>query len=136
MPEEKQCLLPFQIDIIINDNEDEEDTNCCKYGKLARKISIHRYVKHIPIFSSRNPSTKEGNNLLKHHIQSMMNFLSVRSHDYVNTSKHKTTTLYSTNSNKLDSFEKLEKVFNDKLRNNDLHFVNLLPISINVQTQQ
>ena len=47
-------------DIVINNSEDEEDTNCCKYSELTRKISIHRYVKHIPIFSSRNPSTKEG----------------------------------------------------------------------------
>ena len=67
----------------------------------------------------------------------MINFVNIRSHDYVNMSeKHKTTKLYSTNSNKLDSFEKLEKVFNNKLKNNDTHFVDLLPISINVQTQQ
>ena len=67
----------------------------------------------------------------------MMNFVNIISHDYVSMSeKHKATMLYSTNSNKLDSFETLRKVFNDKLENKDTHFIDLLPILINVQTKQ
>ena len=127
-------------DIIIDDSEDEseeENTNCCKYGELALKLTMQRYVKHIPLFSSRHALNKNGNKLLKHHIQSIINFVAIRSEDYSQLSiKHNTTVLYSTKSNKSNSFEKLEKAFKTKLQNDSNCFVDLLPISINVQTKQ
>ena len=72
-----------------------------------------------------------GNKLLKQHIQSLLNLVSIRSSDG-ELDVNNTTILYSMNDNKYPSLETLEEAFNDETR---VTFVDLLPFSIQICTK-
>ena len=62
-------------DIIVN-SDNEEDSNY--YGELSLKLTICAPMKHLPLFSSRQPlHFLQGNKLLKQHIQSLLNLVSI-----------------------------------------------------------
>ena len=117
-------------DIIINSDNEEESND---YGELLLKLTIHEPMKHLPLFSSRRKlHFLQGNKLLKQHMQSLLNLVSIRSSDGELDDVHNTTILYSMNDNKYPSFETLEKAFNDESR---VTFVDLLPFSIQICTK-
>ena len=116
-------------DIIIN-SDNEEDSN--DYGELSLKLTIHEPIKHLPLFSSRQPlHFLQGNKLLKQHMQSLLNLVSIRSSNG-EMDVHKTTILYSMKDNKYPSLETLEEAFNDESR---ITFVDLLPLLIKICTK-
>ena len=103
------------------------------YGELSLKLTIHELMKHLPLFSSRRPlHFLQGNKLLKQHMQSLLNLVSIRSSDGELDDVHNTTILYSMNDNKYPSLETLEEAFNDESR---VTFVDLLPFSIQICTK-
>ena len=117
-------------DIIINSDNEEEESN--DYGKLSLKLTIHEPMKHLPLFSSRQPlHFLQGNKLLKQHMQSLLNLVSIQSSDG-EMDVHNTTILYSMKDNKYPSLETLEEAFNDESR---ITFVDLLPLSIQICTK-
>ena len=62
-------------DIIINSDNEEESND---YGELSLKLTIHEPMKHLPLFSSRQPlHFLQGNKLLKQHMQSLLNLVSI-----------------------------------------------------------
>ena len=62
-------------DIIINSNNEEESND---YGELSLKLTIHEPMKHLPLFSSRQPlHFLQGNKLLKQHMQSLLNLVNI-----------------------------------------------------------
>ena len=62
-------------DIIINSDNEEESND---YGELSLKLTIHEPMKHLPLFSSRQPlHFLQGNTLLKQHMQSLLNLVSI-----------------------------------------------------------
>ena len=114
--------------IINSDNEKESDD----YGELSLKLTIHAPMQHLPLFSSRRPlHFLQGNKLLKQHMQSLLNLVSMRS-SYGEMDVHNRTILYSMNDNKYPSLETLEEAFNDESR---VTFVDLLPFSIQICTK-
>ena len=116
-------------DIIVN-SDNEEDSNY--YGELSLKLTIHAPMQHLPLFSSRQPlHFLLGNKLLKQHIQSLLNLVSIRSSDG-ELDVNNTTILYSMNDNKYPLLETLEEAFNDETR---VTFVDLLPFSIQICTK-
>ena len=116
-------------DIIINSNNEEESND---YGELSLKLIIHEPMKQLPLFSSRQPlHFLQGNKLLKQHMQSLLNLVSIRSSDG-EMDVHNTTILYSMKDNKYPSLETLEEAFNDESR---ITFVDLLPFSIQICTK-
>ena len=116
-------------DIIVN-SDNEEDSNY--YRELSLKLTIRAPMQHLPLFSSRQPlHFLLGNKLLKQHIQSLLNLVSIRSSDG-ELDVNNTTILYSMNDNKYPSLETLEEAFNDKTR---VTFVDLLPFSIQICTK-
>ena len=116
-------------DIIVNsDNEEDSDY----YGELSLKLTIRAPMQHLPLLSSRQPlHFLLGNKLLKQHIQSLLNLVSIRSSDG-ELDVNNTTILYSMNDNKYPSLETLEEAFNDETR---ITFVDLLPFSIQICTK-
>ena len=116
-------------DIIVNsDNEEDSDY----YGELSLKLTIRAPMQHLPLFSSRQPlHFLLGNKLLKQHIQSLLNLVSIRSSDG-ELDVNNTTILYSMNDNKYPSLETLEEAFNDETH---VTFVDLLPFSIQICTK-
>ena len=101
-------------DIIINSDNEEESND---YGELSLKLTIHEPMKHLPLFSSRRPlHFLQGNKLLKQHMQSLLNLVSIGSSDGELDDVHNTTILYSMNDNKYPSLETLEEAFNDESR--------------------
>ena len=89
-------------------------------------------MKHLPLFSSRQPlHFLQGNKLLKQHMQSLLNLVSIRSSDG-EMDVHNMTMLYSMKDNKYPSLETLEEAFNDESR---VTFVDLLPFSIQICTK-
>ena len=116
-------------DIIINsDNEEESDD----YGELSLKLTIHAPMQHLPLFSSRRPlHFLQGNKLLKQHMQTLLNLVSIRSSDG-EMDVHNTTIFYSMNDNKYPSLETLEEAFNDETR---ITFMDLLPFLIQICTK-
>ena len=116
-------------DIIVNSDNEEESNN---YGELSLKLTICAPMKHLPLFSSRQPlHFLQGNKLLKQHIQSLLNLVSIQSSDG-ELDVNNTTILYSMNDNKYPSLEALEEVFNDETR---ITFMDLLPFSIQICTE-
>ena len=116
-------------DIIVN-SDNEEDSNY--YGELSLKLTIHVPMRHLPLFSSRQPlHFLLGNKLLKQHIQSQLNLVSIRSSDD-ELDVNNTTILYSMNDNKYPLLETLEEAFNDETR---ITFVDLLPFLIQICTK-
>ena len=116
-------------DIIVN-SDNEEDNNY--YGELSLKLTIRAPMQHLPLFSSRQPlHFLLGNKLLKQHIQSLLNLVSIRSSDG-ELDVNNTTILYSMNDNKYPSLETLEEAFNDETR---VTFVDLLPFLIQICTK-
>ena len=116
-------------DIIVN-SDNEEDSNY--YGELSLKLTIRAPMQHLPLFSSRQPlHFLLGNKLLKQHIQSLLNLVSIQSSDG-ELDVNNTTILYSMNDNKYPSLETLEEAFNDETR---VTFVDLLPFSIQICTK-
>ena len=114
--------------IIINSDDEEENND---YGELSLKLTIHEPMKHLPLFSSRRPlHFLQGNKLLKQHMQSLLNLVSIRSSNN-EMDVHNTTILYSMKDNKYPSLETLEEAFNDEYR---VTFVDLLPLSIKICT--
>ena len=98
-------------DIIINSDNEEESND---YGELSLKLAIHEPMKHLPLFSSRQPlHFLQGNKLLKQHMQSLLNLVSIQSSDG-EMDVHNTTILYSMKDNKYPSLETLEEAFNDE----------------------
>ena len=92
-------------DIIINSDNEEESND---YGELSLKLTIHEPMKHLPLFSSRRPlHFLQGNKLLKQHMQSLLNLVSIRSSDGELDDVHNRTILYSMNDNKYPSLETL-----------------------------
>ena len=62
-------------DIIMNSDNEEESND---YGELSLKLTIHEPMKHLPLFSSRQPlHFLWGNKLLKQHMQSLLNLVSI-----------------------------------------------------------
>ena len=117
-------------DIIINSDNEEESND---YGELSLKLTIHEPMKHLPLFSSRRPlHFLQGNKLLKQHMQSLLNLVSIRSSNGELDDVHNTTILYSMNDNKYPSLETLEEAFNDESR---ITFVDLLPFTIQICTK-
>ena len=116
-------------DIIVN-SDNEEDSNY--YGELSLKLTIRAPMQHLPLFSSRQPlHFLLGNKLLKQHIQSLLNLVSIRSSNS-ELDVNNTTILYSMNDNKYPSLETLEEAFNDETR---VTFVDSLPFSIQICTK-
>ena len=116
-------------DIIINSNNEEESND---YGELSLKLTIHEPMKHLPLFSSRQPlHFLQGNKLLKQHMQSLLNLVSIRSSD-AEMDVQNSTILYSMKDNKYPSLETLEEAFNDE---SHVTFVDLLPFSIKICTK-
>ena len=116
-------------DIIMNSDNEEESND---YGELSLKLTIHEPMKHLPLFSSRQPlHFLQGNKLLKQHMQSLLNLVSIQSSDG-ELDVHNTTILYSMKDNKYPSLEALEEAFNDETR---ITFVDLLPFSIQICTK-
>ena len=117
------------MDIIVN-SDNEEDSNY--YGELSLKLTIRAPMQHLPLFSSRQPlHFLLGNKLLKQHIQSLLNLVSIRSSDG-ELNVNNTTILYSMNDNKYPSLETLEEAFNDETC---ITFVDLLLFSIQICTK-
>ena len=117
------------MDITVN-SDNEEDSNY--YGELLLKLTIRAPMQHLPLFSSRQPlHFLLGNKLLKQHIQSLLNLVSIRSSDG-ELDVNNTTILYSMNDNKYPSLETLEEAFNDETR---VTFMDLLPFSIQICTK-
>ena len=117
------------MDIIVN-SDNEEDSNY--YGELSLKLTIRAPMQHLPLFSSRQLlHFLLGNKLLKQHIQSLLNLVSIRSSDG-ELDVNNTTILYSMNDNKYPSLEALEEAFNDETC---VTFVDLLPFSIQICTK-
>ena len=115
--------------IIINTNNEEESND---YGELLLKLTIHEPMKHLPLFSSRQPlHFLQGNKLLKQHMQSLLNLVSIQSSDG-EMDVHNKTILYSMKDNKYLSLETLEEAFNDESR---VTFVDLLQLSIKICTK-
>ena len=116
-------------DIIVNSDNEEENND---YGELSLKLTIRAPMQHLPLFSSRQPlHFLLGNKLLKQHMQSLLNLVSIRSSDG-ELDVNNTTILYSMNDNKYPSLEALEEAFNDETR---VTFVDLLPFSIQICTK-
>ena len=116
-------------DIIVNSNNEEENND---YGELSLKLTIRAPMQHLPLFSSRQPlQFLLGNKLLKQHMQSLLNLVSIRSSDG-DLDVNNTTILYSMNDNKYPSLETLKEVFNDETR---VTFVDLLPFSTQICTK-
>ena len=111
-------------------SDNEEDSNY--YGELSLKLTIRAPMQHLPLFSSRQLlHFLLGNKLLKKHIQSLLNLVSIRSSDG-ELNVNNTTILYSMNDNKYPSLETLEEAFNDETH---ITFVDLLPFSIQICTK-
>ena len=116
-------------DIIVNSDNEEESKD---YGELSLKLTIRVPMQHLPLFSSRQPlHFLLGNKLLKQHIQSLLNLVSIRSSDG-ELDVNNTTILDSMNDNKYPSLETLKEAFNDETR---LTFVDLLLFSIQICTK-
>ena len=116
-------------DIIVNSDNEEESND---YGELSLKLTIRAPMQHLPLFSSRQPLPfLLGNKLLKQHMQSLLNLVSIRSSDG-ELDANNTTILYSMNDNKYPSLETLKEAFNDETR---VTFVDLLPFSIQICTK-
>ena len=116
-------------DIIVNSDNEEENSD---YGELSLKLAVHVPMQHLPLFSSRQPlHFLLGNKLLKQHMQSLLNLVSIRSIDG-ELDVNNTTILYSMNDNKYPSLEALEEAFNDETR---VTFEDLLPFSIQICTK-
>ena len=99
---------------------------------LSLKLTICAPMQHLPLFSSRQPlHFLLGNKLLKQHMQSLLNLVSIRSSDG-ELDVNNTTILYSMNDNKYPSLEALEEAFNDETH---VTFVDLLPFSIQICTK-
>ena len=78
-PEYHENVSLKGTDIIINTDNEEESND---YGELSLKLTIHEPMKHLPLFSSRQPlHFLHGNKLLKQHMQSLLNLVSIRSSD-------------------------------------------------------
>ena len=117
------------MDIIMNSNNEEESND---YGELSLKLTIHVPMQHLPLFSSRQPlHFLLGSKLLKQHMQSLLNLVSIRSSNG-ELDVNNTTILYSMNDNKYPSLETLEEAFNDETR---ITFVDLLLFSIQICTK-
>ena len=116
-------------DIIVNSNNEEESND---YGELSLKLTIRVPMQHLPLFSSRQPlHFLLGNKLLKQHMQSLLNLVSIQSSDG-ELDVNNTTILYSMNDNKYPSLETLEEAFNDETR---ITLVDLLLFSIQICTK-
>ena len=116
-------------DIIVNSDNEEESND---YRELSLKQTICAPIKHLPLFSSRQPlHFLQGNKLLKQHIQSLLNLVSIRSSDG-ELDVNNTTILYSMNDNKYPLLEALEEAFNDETR---VTFMDLLPFSTQICTE-
>ena len=112
---------------IITNSDNEEESN--DYGELSLKLTIRVPMQHLPLFSSRQPlHFLLGNKLLKQHMQSLLNLVSIRSSDG-ELDVNNTTILYSMNDNKYPLLETLEEAFNDETR---VTFMDLLPFSIQI----
>ena len=116
-------------DIIVNSDNEEENND---YGELSLKLTIRVPMQHLPLFSSRQLlHFLLGNKLLKQHMQSLLNLVSIRSSDG-ELDVNNTTILYSMNDNKYPSLETLKEAFNDETR---VTFMDLLPFSIQICTK-
>ena len=116
-------------DIIVNSDNEEENND---YGELLSKLTIRAPMQHLPLFSSRQPlHFLLGNKLLKQHMQSLLNLVSIQLSDG-ERDVNNTTILYSMNDNKYPSLETLKEAFNDETR---ITFVDLLPFSIQICTK-
>ena len=116
-------------DIIMNSDNEEESNDC---GELSLKLTIRAPMQHLPLFSSRQPLLfLLGDKLLKQHMQSLINLVSIRSSDG-ELDVNNTTILYSMNDNKYPSLETLEEAFNDETH---ITFMDLLPFSIQICTK-
>ena len=116
-------------DIIVNSDNEEESND---YRELSLKLTIRVPMQHLPLFSSRQPlHFLLGNKLLKQHMQSLLNLVSIRLSDG-ELDVNNTTILYSMNDNKYPSLETVEEAFNDETR---VTFMDLLPFSIQICTK-
>ena len=117
------------MDIIVKSDNEEESND---YGELSLKLTIRAPMQHLPLFSSRQLlHFLLGNKLLKQHMQSLLNLVSIRSSDG-ELDVNNTTILYSMNDNKYPWLETLKEAFNDETR---VTFVDLLPFSIQTCTK-
>ena len=111
-----------------SDNEEESND----YGELSLKLTNRAAMQHLPLFSSRQPlHFLLGNKLLKQHMQSLLNLVSIRLSDG-ELDVNNTMILYSMNDNKYPSLETLEEAFNDETW---VTFVDLLRFSIQICTK-
>ena len=116
-------------DIIVNSDNEEESND---YGELSLKLTIRVPMQHLPLFSSRQPlHFLLGNKLLKQHMQSLLNLVSIRSSDG-ELDVNNTTILYSMNDNKYPSLETLKEAFNDETH---ITFMDLLLFLIQICTK-
>ena len=117
------------MDIIVNSDNEEENND---YGELSLKLTIRAPMQYLPLFSSRQPlHFLLGNKLLKQHMQSLLNLVSIElSNGELEVNNR--TILYSMNDNKYPSLETLKEAFNDETR---ITFMDLLPFSIQICTK-
>ena len=71
------CNRDYRENVSLRGNSvNEEESN--NYGELSLKLTICVLMKHLPLFSSRQPlHFLQGNKLLKQHIQSLLNLVSI-----------------------------------------------------------
>ena len=114
-----------QEDIHIADLEDET---------IEKKMTIYKHINDIPIFLSRNLESKEGNCVLKHQLQSVLNFLNFRAHGHDKLLRHDITTWFSyKRDQKIKTIETFRLEFNKELEESQPNFTKLLPIKVIMQ---
>ena len=131
--ENNVLIIHSSDDAVIINNSDESDSDNdqdnCSY--IQRKIILHYELKHIPIFSSRDINSKSGNELLKHHLQAIVNFISFRAFDFDELRDHNTTTWFSYKEfQEMKTFEDFRDAFHKECKESQPNFTKLLSVKI------
>ena len=136
--EDNVLIIHRSDDVIIINDSDESDTDDNDQDtQIQRKIILHYELKHIPIFSSREINSKSGNELLKHHLQAIMNFINFRAFDFDELQDHNTTTWFSYKEfQKIKTFEEFKDAFHKECKESQPNFTKLLPVKIIVRMRE
>ena len=85
-------------DVITKDSSDsssDEESYSDNYDEVAKKVVIKHHIRHKPIFICKNQHEPNCNVLLKQHLESLIDFVSVRAMDHDDLTNHNTTTWFS-----------------------------------------
>ena len=117
-----------------SDSSSDEESYSDNYDEVERKVVIKHHVKHIPIFICKNQHEPNCNVLLKQHLQSLINFISVRAIDHDDLTNHNTTTWFSCRDYSVKNYEEFKNLYIEECKKTQSNFVKLLPIKIVVKT--